>query len=166
MYILFLKFLLKVTSEFLVKPNHSAPFIAWHHLVCTVKGSSTQSATHGSELGCQLLPVLAKVSTEIDSKCLQTFQAIWHNGLTKKKNKLTKQTNWGLYTDEFFSFHTSCNPFLLYFTKVLFTLFSKGRGTPLEGLRRRMQGSPNSTRRQTTLPGLHWQLSSSSSFWV
>ena len=96
--ILFLKSLLKVTSEFLVKPNHSAPFIAWHHLVSTVKGSSAQSATHGAGLGCQLLPVLAKLSTEIDSKCLQTFQAIWRMDLQNK------QTNWGLYTDEIFFF--------------------------------------------------------------
>ena len=46
----------------------------------------------------------------------------------------------------FFSFHTSYNPFLLYFTKVLFALFRKGWCTPLEDLRRLMQGGPNSTR--------------------
>ena len=44
-----------------------------------------------SGLGCQLLPVLAKVNTETDSKCLQTFQAIWQNALTKKKKKTNLQ---------------------------------------------------------------------------
>lgn len=67
-------------------------------------------------LNYKLLLICDEISTEIESKNLETFTAICKSSFKSDESNIKKA---GLIFHTSFLFHFSSNSFLLYFTKVL-----------------------------------------------